>query len=95
MRKWPLHVDPVDFAQAIWQCDDKFTITQLNQVIQGWSDIVQTILICLSEGASAEEILDKLDGDYYPLGDLANFLDNVEIKKEGGDYRARLSTTPG
>jgi hypothetical protein len=95
MGKWPLYVDPVSFAETVWQCDDEFTPEQLNQVINNWSDIVQTLLICLSEGESTDEILDKLDGDYYPLGDLANFLDNIEIKKEGGDHCARLSTAPG
>ena len=83
MKKWSLHVDPYDFSARVWQSDEAFTGEQLNQVIVNWSDIVQTILVGLAEGKTAEDILEKLDGDYYPLGDLANFLDNIEIKTEG------------
>ena len=78
-NKWIINVESNDFTARIWQCEDDFTSEQLNEVINEWANKVQDVLICLSDGKSTEEILDKIDNDYYPLGDLVNFLENVKI----------------
>ena len=66
-------------TERIWQCEDDFTSEQLNEVINEWANKVQDILISLSDEKSTEEILEKIDNDYYQLGDLVNFLDNIKI----------------
>ena len=78
-NKWIINVESKDFTDKIWQCEDSFTSEQLNEVINEWANKVQDILICLSDEKSTEEILEKIDNDYYPLGDLVNFLDNIKI----------------
>lgn len=82
MNKWTINVKSEDFTERIWQCKDKFSDEQLNQVVENWANLVQDILICLSDEKPTEEILEKIDNDYYPLGDLVNFLENIEIKVE-------------
>jgi hypothetical protein len=79
VEKWALKVKPEDFAERIWQTEDVFTSEELNCVLQEWNDMVQDILICLSEGKTVSEIMDKLDWDYCRLGDLSNFLENIRI----------------
>ena len=78
-NKWIINVESKDFTEKIWQCEDSFTSEQLNEVINEWANKVQDILICLSDEKSTKEILDKIDNDYYPLGDLVNFLENIKI----------------
>lgn len=78
-NKWIINVESTDFTERIWQCEDNFTSEQLNEVINEWANKVQDILICLSDEKSTEEILEKIDNDYYPLGDLVNFLENIKI----------------
>ena len=78
-NKWIINVESKDFTEKIWQCEDSFTSEQLNEVINEWANKVQDILICLSDEKSTEEILEKIDNDYYQLGDLVNFLDNIKI----------------
>lgn len=77
--KWIINVESNDFTARIWQCEDEFTSEQLNEVINEWANKVQDILICLSDEKPTEEILDKIDNDYYPLGNLVNFLENIKI----------------
>lgn len=78
-NKWIINVESRDFTERIWQCEDDFTSEQLNEVIAEWTNKVQDILIGLSDFNSTEEILEKIDNDYYPLGDLVNFLENIKI----------------
>lgn len=78
-NKWIINVESKDFTEKIWQCEDSFTSEQLNEVINEWANKVQDILIGLSDFNSTEEILEKIDNDYYQLGDLVNFLDNIKI----------------
>lgn len=78
-NKWIINVESKDFTERVWQCEDDFTSEQLNEVITEWANKVQDILIGLSDFNSTEEILEKIDNDYYPLGDLVNFLENIKI----------------
>lgn len=78
-NKWIINVESKDFTERVWQCEDDFTSEQLNEVITEWANKVQDILVGLSDFNSTEEILEKIDNDYYPLGDLVNFLENIKI----------------
>lgn len=80
--KWKINLKAKSFSEVVWQCDDTFTSEELNAVIRNWAEMVQCVLVALSEERTTGEIIDKLDGDYYPFGDLANFLENIEIEVE-------------
>lgn len=71
------------FSDKVWQSPDTFTADELNAVVRNWAEMVNDILVCLSDGKSTQEIIEKLDGDYYPLGDLVNFLESIELQLEG------------
>lgn len=77
--KWNVNVKLKDFTEQIWQCEDYFTSEQLNLVISEWANKIQDILIGFSNSNTTEEILEKIDNDYFPLCDLVNFLENIKI----------------
>lgn len=86
-NKWIINVESKDFTERVWQCEHDFTSEQLNEVIGEWANKVQDILVGLSDGKSTEEILEKIDNDYYPLGDLVNFLENIQVNVMKVDSR--------